>query len=108
MLELPATYLDDLGEATYTIVTPPVWATIIGGEGPYRVLQAEPGPPSDRVTFRVTTPSGSSQEATITLHYTDGPRCPADLNLDGSLDIFDVVQFLEAFAAFDALAAALT
>lgn len=71
VLELPAAYDDSPASAVYTIVQPPADATIVSsGTGPFRVLQPDPGAScTDTLTFSVTTPSGTSGLATVTLEY---------------------------------------
>lgn len=70
VLELPTTFDDALGSATWTVVTPPARATILGGSGPWRVIQPDADAFGvDSLTFRVTTPAGTSADATITLRY---------------------------------------
>lgn len=98
VLELPSTFTDALSTATYQILTPPGGSSITGGSGAARVLT--PAPSScgiDELTFNVTTPSGTSNTATITLIYTDPTPCPADLNHDCVADIVDFLDFLDAF-----------
>jgi hypothetical protein len=78
VLELPATYDDALPAAVYTVVTPPAQASILStGNGPWRVLRANPGAlGADSMVFRVTTPAGTSGDATIRLDYGGRPVRP--------------------------------
>lgn len=71
VLELPAAYGDDPASAVYGIVQAPANATILSSaSGPYRVVQPDPGAScTDTLSFSVTTPSGTSGVATITLEY---------------------------------------
>lgn len=70
VVELPATFDDDLSAATWTLVSPPSHATVLGGSGPYRILQPDANASgADTLTFRVDTPTGSSQLATVVLVY---------------------------------------
>ncbi len=81
IVELPATFDDTLSSATWTVVTPPAQGTILGGSGPYRIVQPLPGAAgADALTFRVTTPSGTSADATATIVWRAPPACPAPLN----------------------------
>lgn len=93
VLELPATFADDPSSARYTLVTAPAGATV-NGSGASRLIV--PGPNSRGsgvLEFRVETPSGRSQTATVTMHYP----CVADFNRDGFVDFFDFVAFSECF-----------
>ena len=75
VLELPATFDDPLASATYTIVTPPAQAAILSSaSGPWRVLRPNIGAfGSDSLVFRVTTPAGTSADATVVLEYGGRP-----------------------------------
>jgi len=76
VLELPATFDDPLASATWTLLTPPAQAAVLGGSGPWRVLQPVVGAfGTDALTFRVTTPAGTS-DATIVLDYGGKPIRP--------------------------------
>ena len=71
LVELPATFDDPLDQATWTLVSPPTQATILGGNGSWRALQPDDDAEgADTLVFRVTTPAGTSSDATIELNYT--------------------------------------
>ncbi|MEM1449730.1 MAG: hypothetical protein AAGI22_11490 [Planctomycetota bacterium] len=72
VLDLPATFDDALDAATFTLVRPPSKSTVLGGDGPFRVLQPLPGARGvDLVRFRVDTPGGSSEIVTIQVVHAD-------------------------------------
>jgi len=102
VVELPARFDDGLSGATFTILTPPSQGTTVGaGSKSYRVMTATPGAcGQDQFTFRVNTPSGQSNTATVTLIY-GFMGCPADAFADGHLDVLDFSAFLNTFAAND-------
>ncbi len=104
VVELPSTFADDLDDATWTVLTPPAQATILGSDtGPWRTLRADAGAAgTDSMTFQVSTPSGTSATATVTIVYDSDEPCPADLAEPfGVLDFSDVLAFLTAFGAMD-------
>jgi hypothetical protein len=74
-LELPATFDDPLASAVYTLVVPPARSAVLSGtSGPWRILRPEPGAlGTDALVFRVTTPAGTSADATIVLDYGGKP-----------------------------------
>ncbi len=100
VLELPASFVDDIADASWSITTSPAQASFLNNSGPYRVLNPDPGATgADLIQFQVTTPSGSSAIASINLTYAL-PPCPADLAAPiGELDFSDILAFLSAFAA---------
>ncbi len=71
VLELPATFDDPLASAVYTVVTPPAQATILSSDtGPWRVIRPNlDAAGTDTLVFHVTTPAGTSSDATIVLVY---------------------------------------
>ncbi len=98
VLELPSTFADELSSATYQVITAPGGSTITGGAGAARVLTPAPGSCGyDELSFRVTTPSGASNDATITILYADPTPCTSDLNHDCIVDVLDFLAFLDAF-----------
>lgn len=103
IIELPSTFTDELGDATWSVTASPAQASVLGGSGPYRVLQFDPDAVgTDHLSFQVTTPSGSSLVSTIDLVYDPLPTCAADLAEPfGSLDFSDVLAFLVAFSGMD-------
>lgn len=100
VVELPATFDDALANTTFTILGNPEFATMSTGTKGYRVVTSLPnacGP--DTILFRVNTPSGQSNTATITLIHDSGPACPADFDDSGGLTANDFQAFLNAYAA---------
>ncbi|MCZ6596045.1 MAG: hypothetical protein O7B99_00235 [Planctomycetota bacterium] len=89
VLELPASYGDDLGTATYTVVQHPAQATLVSsGSGPYRIYTPDPSALGlDSLTFRVDTPGGTSAEATVVIEYVEGITIP-----DG--DFFELTEVI--------------
>jgi hypothetical protein len=104
LVELPATYRDLPADATYQIIDAPDHAFVYDNEGPYRVMIAQAnGAKSDSFTFKVTTPHGVSNTATVTINYLLN-GCNADVNDDATLNILDFVTFQTLFQAGDAAA----
>ncbi len=104
VVELPATFDADPSTATYTIVTAPAHSTIIAGAGKaYRVISPGSGAcGSDTIVFNVTTPNGTSANASVTLVYTNPEKvCEADVNNDGFANALDYDIFASAFEAGD-------
>ncbi len=101
VLELPATYNASMRDATYTITQAPTQATVLfHGGRPAVILRPDAGAAgTDELRFRVSTPGGTSSEATVTLVYDSS--CRADLTGEGSLDFFDFLAFQNLFAAGD-------
>jgi hypothetical protein len=76
IVELPASFDDDLPSAAFSVLAGPAQATVLGGSGPYRILRPDPGASgSDALSFQVTTPSGTSAVATVTILYEDPVAC---------------------------------
>jgi hypothetical protein len=102
VVELPATYDSSLTGAgyTYTILQAPTMATVEGNYGgAYRIIKPTVGASGqEEMTFRVTTPGGQSNVATVTLIYSS---CPADLDASGFVDLDDFSYFVELFEAGD-------
>jgi hypothetical protein len=97
VVELPAIFKDDPAGATYEVVSGPSKAAVLGGGGAFRVLNPLAGASGrDAMTFRVTTPSGVSSVARISLRW--GAECPADFNADGFIDFFDYDGFVACFS----------
>lgn len=98
VLQLPASYTNPLSDATYAVITAPALATITGGSGAARVLTPLPGACGyDQLEFTVTTPSGASAPALITILYQDPTPCAPDVNHDCVSDVLDFLSFLDAF-----------
>jgi uncharacterized protein (TIGR03790 family) len=98
VIELPASFDDALTNATFTLLTNPTQATVGTGTLGYRIITASTnacGP--DPFTFRVTTLSGQSQDATVTLVYDAGPACTADFDNNNLLNANDFVAFINAY-----------
>ncbi|MCC6679133.1 MAG: hypothetical protein IT436_18565, partial [Phycisphaerales bacterium] len=104
IIELPASYNADPATAQYTPLQLPAQASIIGGpNNAYVMITPNPGAAGvDTMTFRVTTPGGNSNVATIRLVYS-GPLfpCAADLTGDGVIDFSDYLEFLNLYDAAD-------
>jgi hypothetical protein len=81
VVELPASFDDDLATESTTIVMAPVQSTLIGGSGPYRILRPNAGASgTDAFTFQVTTASGTSSVETVFIDYDAPVACPAPTN----------------------------
>jgi len=106
-VELPAKFDDDASGATFTLLTSPAQCTVGAGTKGYRIMTpAANASGSESFTFRVNTPSGQSNTATVTLVYTPA-YCYA--NCDSStasplLTANDFQCFLNKFAAGDIFA----
>ncbi len=102
VVELPATYDSALSGPgyTYTVLTGPTMSTALGSfSGAYRIYKPNPDASGQEdITFRVTTPGGLSNLATITLIYS---LCPADTDGSGFVDIDDFNYFVTLFEAGD-------
>jgi hypothetical protein len=102
VLELPASFDDALDAANWSVLSAPAQSSMLGGAGSYRVLEADADASgTDTLVFAVSTPSGSSGQATITIAY-ESAGCVADFAPPmGVLDFFDVQAFLNAYATHD-------
>jgi hypothetical protein len=86
LVELPASYAASPSGATYALLTPPGQAAVTSASGaPWLVLTPNAGAAGlDSLTFRVTTSSGTSANATVVLEYV--PKAvfepPAFFHLD--------------------------
>ena len=101
VLELPALFTGPLTEPTYQITSGPSQGTILGGSGPYRIIQADAGASgTDQVGFSITS-NGNTDAATATIVFydPDAQPCPADTNLDGILDAADFSFWVFAYNA---------
>ncbi|MCK6477938.1 MAG: hypothetical protein L6Q35_14035 [Phycisphaerales bacterium] len=102
VVELPATYDSALTGPgyTYTVLSGPTMSTLVGTYGgAYRIYKPNPDAEGQEdITFRVTTPGGASNIATITLVYS---RCPTDIDGSGFVDGDDFDAFVLLFEAGD-------
>jgi len=81
VVELPATFDAELASATWTVVSGPAQGAILPGAGPYRVVQPTPGASGpDALVFRVTTPAGTSNDATVAILWSAPTACPSPAN----------------------------
>jgi hypothetical protein len=78
IVELPATFAEDPGTATFEVVEAPAQATILSGPtSGYRLLVPDAeAAGEDRLTFKVTTASGTSGEAEVRIVYGAEPLAP--------------------------------
>jgi hypothetical protein len=99
VVELPASFDDALGGATFTLLSNPVQSTVSSSTSGYRVMTAGANAcGADALTFRVNTPSGQSNTATVSLIYDAGPGCTADFDNNNTLNGNDFLAFLNAYA----------
>jgi hypothetical protein len=99
-VELPARYDDLHSGVAWSVLTPPSVATIGSGGNGYRVVTAPANAcGQDQFTFRVQTPGGTSNTATVTLLYANLFACPPDINNDGNVNTADFTAYLQAYAA---------
>jgi hypothetical protein len=102
VIELPGSFNDAVGASTYQIISGPAQASISVGTGPYRIITSgATACGEDSLTFRITTPSGQSNTATIRLVHGRGPGCIADFDGSGNANIDDFTAFINAYAAGD-------
>ncbi len=82
VLELPASFDSALASASWSVLANPAQATLLGTTtSAFRILKPNAGASgSDTLQFRLTTASGTSNTATITLVYDTPPSCPAVFN----------------------------
>lgn len=76
VLELPGTFDTELSATTFTVVTPPAQATLLGGSGAYRLIQpnvAASG--TDTLVFQVSNAHGTAS-GTVTLVYQPASPTP--------------------------------
>lgn len=74
VIELPASFDDAYANATWTVLSGPSQSTISAGRG-FAVITAPPNASgTDQIQFRVSTPSGTSQTATVNIIYTPAVR----------------------------------
>lgn len=99
VLELPAVYRDQLTSATYTIVTPPALGTFTQSGAALIVTPSSGSCGLDQIVFNVSTPSGTSNDAIITIVYPRATPCIADVNLDCAVDVLDLLDYLDAFGS---------
>ncbi|MBL8764291.1 MAG: TIGR03790 family protein [Phycisphaerae bacterium] len=99
VVELPAAFDTDPSAVVYESFPVLAHATVTPGiQGAYRLIRPTAGATGkETFTFRVLTPSGSSNTATVTVRYSD--PCGNDFNDDGSADDFDFFDFLNALFA---------
>lgn len=81
VLELPASFDDPSDSATFAVTVPSGQTVVLGGFKAFRWLDVPSGATgTDSLTYNVTTPSGTSADATISLRYVQPGACPAPTN----------------------------
>ena len=82
LIELPSAFDDALSSASFTVVTPPAQGTLLGATtGAWRIVQPNAGANgADTLVFRVTTASGQSANATVTIVWQAPVVCSAPTN----------------------------
>ena len=95
VIELPATFDNSAVALTYEVLSAPTKATVAtGSTGPYRLMRPIAGADGlDTFTFRVTSASGNSNVATVTIDYRG---LLGDLNCDGLVNFADINPFVAA------------
>jgi hypothetical protein len=99
VLELPAMHNTAVDEPTFSITSGPTQATVLGGSGRFRIIEANSNAAgTDQVTFSVVS-DGQMDTATATIVYFDpnAQPCPADTNLDGMLNGQDFTFWIFAY-----------
>ena len=96
IVELPAAYVQEPNQVTYSIIQGPAQATVLGGSGPTRVIRPDADATGeDTLRFTVTNADGTSVPGVVTLVY--GSECAADFDGDGFADFFDFDAFVNCF-----------
>ncbi len=88
VLEMPAMHNTTVDEPTFSITSGPSQGTVLGGNGRFRIIEADAGAAgTDQVTYSVTSDGQTDTGvATIVFFDPDAQPCPADTNLDGVLN----------------------
>ncbi|MGP1273694.1 MAG: GC-type dockerin domain-anchored protein [Phycisphaerales bacterium] len=96
--EFTAVFTEDVNQPSYQLLGAPAQATLLGGEGPYRIFAADAGATgSDTLTFSVTN-GLTSDTATVTIRYeSPASDCPADVNGNGVADPGDFTAWVAAY-----------
>ena len=95
VVELPYDHDNDGEALTFQVLSGPSQATLAGGTDAYRIVRPMAGATGeDTLTFQVSSVSGTSGVATVTLVYTP---CEADINDDGVVDLTDLAVLLSNF-----------
>ncbi|MEO0511455.1 MAG: GC-type dockerin domain-anchored protein [Planctomycetota bacterium] len=104
VVALPADHSDGVDEPVYRVVGEPTDAVILAGDGidtdgPYRVLQREPGEASpESVVFEIEDSQGRTSQATVRLVYrSPDTACIADQNGDDMLSGDDFNAWVSNF-----------
>lgn len=81
VVELPSTSDATFATTTWTLVTPPAQGAVLGGTGPYRIVQPNAGANgADALVFRVTTTQGTSADTTVAILWSTPPTCPTPVH----------------------------
>ena len=76
VVELPAAFADDPSGVSFTLLSAPAQASLLGGNGPWRAFEPTlTSTGSDALTFQVTNSTGSAT-GTVELVYADLDGCP--------------------------------
>jgi len=95
VVELPTSFSDALGTAVFTLVTPAAHATVTIAGATAIVIPTTGITGNDSFQYRVVTPSGTSNTATVTLWYA----CAGDFDGNGATTVPDIFAFLSAWFA---------
>jgi uncharacterized protein (TIGR03790 family) len=89
VVELPSTHADDPSEATFEVVSAPAGATVLAGtDAGFRLVRVPvEAEGTDTLSFRVTTPSGTSSVATVDLVYGEETVAPDPEPEPGVIDL---------------------
>ncbi len=100
VVELPASFDTDVSSAVYTVVGSPTQGVFLNGGNAFRIFTPNAGAAGcDSFTFKVVTPNGASNVATVKLVYN--AVCRADFNGDCFVTGEDFDAFTSAFIAGD-------
>ncbi|RMF84434.1 MAG: hypothetical protein D6744_03120 [Planctomycetota bacterium] len=95
VVELPYDHDNDAESLTFQVLSGPSQATLAGGTDAYRIVRPMAGASGeDTFTFQVSSASGTSGVATVTLVYTP---CQSDIDGDGVVGLTDLAVLLSNF-----------
>ncbi len=93
LVPLPVTTSAPMDQQNWVVIEGPAQATLLGGHKGYVILDPDANAAgSDTIRFRVDSPDGNSQIATVTIVYE---AYPLDLDGDGTLTAGDLVAYIQ-------------
>lgn len=93
LVPLPVTTSAPMDQQGWVVLEGPAQATLLGDHEGYVILDPDAGASgSDTIRFRVDSPDGNSQTATVTILYEP---YPLDVDGDGDLTLADLVAYFQ-------------